>query len=302
MQTHLHIDWLSITYPVSDEKSAKRIEDIKLWNDLLGNRFTLDNTEWRVSKPMFGYTSAYISSRGTIAMCGSHQMGIHCIWSGQSLQALEAAGISPEGIIKNANNLGGRATRVDIAIDIYNGRAGVMVYKTAIHHGRCHTSSRSWRTMENGEGGQTLYIGSRASERMVRIYDKKAERAAAFVEVGADSWIRAEVELKGDRARDFLRACRDNDLTDVMQSFLVTTVDFPDITEWQEATRTSGKHVEPTETKRKTTKTRHWLMSVIAPVLARECAQDGLFLVDFQTEVHAQIEKLLSNFDDVDKP
>lgn len=300
MISTLHIDWLSLTFPIADEKSAKRFNDIRLWHDILAPHFTIAEAKWRVSKPLFGYSEAYISEHGVQAMYGRAEMGLHIIYSGQALQALNNAGIDTERVIKNAIQLGARATRADVAMDIYNGKATVGTYTNALKSGHCSTGSKQWRTMENALGGFTLYIGSRSSERMVRIYDKKAERAAQYVTVSSDSWIRAEVELKGDRARDFLRACKDNALTDVMNSHLIATVDFPKIPEWMEATRNGAKFVVPTETKRKTTKTREWLIKTVAPILARECAQDGLFLTDFQTEVYAIIEQTLNNFNSTD--
>ena len=49
-------------------------------------------------------------------------------------------------------------------------------------------------------GGFTLYIGSRSSERCVRIYDKAAERLERAGEVVAGSWMRIELEATGHYA------------------------------------------------------------------------------------------------------
>jgi len=297
MISTLHIDWLSITFPIDSEKSVKRLSDIRLWHDLLAPHFTVGRSKWRVSKPLFGYTEAYVSEHGVQAMYGRAEMGLHVIYSGQALQAMYNAGYDTEGIIKNANSLGARCTRCDIALDILDGASGVDVYAANIRVGRAKSASKTWRNLENAEGGKTLYIGSRASERMVRIYDKKAERAAAFVTVDANSWIRAECELKGDRARDFLKACKDNKIEDVMVSHLVSAVDFPTVADWKQATTTGGKWVEPTETHRKDTKTRHWLMSSVALIIAKEAAHDGVFYAKLLTEINSQIEAILGKKD-----
>lgn len=291
MQTNLHIDWLSITIPVVHKKQIDAIGDMERWQKSQCLIYTCDDSKWRTSVPKYGYTAAYTSARGTIAMYGSQSMGIHIVYSGQSLQALEQAGYGAERLIKNAHSHNAKATRVDIALDIYDGRASVSSFANALKLGDAVTSSKTWRNLENAEGGQTCYIGSRSSERMVRVYDKKAERAAALVEVGSSNWIRIELEAKGDRAKDFMNACRDNDIVDVMRSHLRAAIEFPTISDWRKAMETQGVFVKPTETKRKETKTRAWLLGVVANTLANECAEDIEFLSKFQVEVYALIER-----------
>jgi len=300
MQTHLHLDWLSITIPVIHAKQIDALGDMQLWQKSQCGIYTCDTSKWRTSVPQYGYTFAYTSSHGTTVMFGQQSMGIHIIYSGQSLQALEQAGFGAERLIENANKHGAKSTRADIALDIYDGVSSVSSFANALKLGKAVTASKTWRNLENAEGGQTCYIGSRSSERMVRVYDKKAERASAFVEVGSNNWIRIEAELKGDRAKDFMNACRDNELVDVMRSHLQSTIDFPTISDWKRAMESDGVFVEPTETKRKETKTRHWLLSTVANTLANECAEDMEFLAKFQTEVYALIEQRLSKRGPID--
>lgn len=297
MYSLLHIDWLSLTIPIDDTRTLQKIGDIKLWQDLLGEYFTLDGSTWRVSAPMYGYTSAYISSHGTQCMFGQASMGIHIIYSGQALQALVSKGIDTKRLIDNAITRNGKATRVDIALDIIDGTANVDIFHKQLRGGKAVTASKTWRTMAGSEGGHTLYIGSRSSERMVRIYDKKAERAARFEEVQNASWVRVEAELKGDRARDFLNACKDNDIIDVMRGHLVGAVDFPSLPEYQQALQCDNSSVEPTTTKRKDTQTRHWLMKMVAPVIAREAMQDTAFYATLLTEINTLIERGLDKKD-----
>lgn len=295
MNSLLHLDWLSITIPLSDKGERESLSDLQWWTQRGARIYTCDKSKWRVSGTMFGYTHAYTSSMGVIAMFGNIEMGLHVIYSGQALQNLQSVGIDSEEIIKNACVMGAKSTRADIALDIINGTAKVADFQRVLRTGEARTSSKSWRVLESGDGGHTLYIGSRSSERMVRVYDKKAERASKFEEVSAAGWIRVEAELKGEQSKNFLKACRDNELPDVMNSFLIAAIDFPTIKDYQEATRIGNSWVEPTITKRKDTKTRHWLMSTIAPVLAKETAQDSEFWAQFMIEVNALREKWLKD-------
>jgi len=293
MISHLHVDWLSVTFPLDRDKNAEKLQDFQWWRNLAGWQYTLDHSAWSVGKPMFGYTHAYKSAYGTIAMFGNASMGLHVIYSGQALQSLAKDAATTEGILQNANSKHGKCTRIDVAVDIWNGESSVSEFHVALQHGKCITNSKSWRLLQGSEGGFTLYIGSRSSERMVRVYDKKAERAAAFEKDIATSWIRVETEFKGDRAKNLMLACADNDLDNVIRSHLIDAVDFPTIKDYQLATRESEATIEPTPTTRKTTKTRHWLLTVVAPVIAKEAVTDGQFYAQLLTEINAQIEALL---------
>lgn len=290
MHSLLHVDWLSVTIPIDTQRSAEKFKDGQLWRDVIASTYTTDNGKWHTSAPRFGYTHAYTSQHGTIAMVGQASMGLHVIYSGQALQALTSLGIDTERIIKNAVSMGGRATRIDVALDIIGGRSSVDTYVSAcrLHEHVC--ASKTWRIMQGSEGGHTLYIGSRTSERMVRIYDKKAQMAAKFDAVEQDNWIRIECEFKGERARNLMKAFNDNEGTDVLASHLIDAVDFPTIAEYRESLDTGGKWIEPTSTKRKDTQTRHWLRKMVAPVIAREAAQDMEFYASLLTEISALIE------------
>jgi len=293
MHSLLHIDWLSITIPLSGDRDVSKFEDLQLWDSLDGKTMTKDGSKWHVSAPQYGYTHAYTSLHGTIAMFGRTAMGLHVIYSGQCLQRLTSEGIDTDDIIRNAAYFDARCTRIDVALDIIDGRNKVSNFQLACERAQCVTSSKTWRIMQGSEGGHTLYVGSRSSERMVRVYDKKAQLAAKYEQTSYDNWVRIECEFKGDKAKNLMRACSENDLIDVMTSHLIDAVDFPTIPEYGQALNTGGKFVEPTITKRKDTQTRHWLMKMVAPVIAREAAQDGEFYAALLTEVNAQIENLL---------
>lgn len=64
--------------------------------------------------------------------------------------------------------------------------------------------AKTYSYVENNQGGQTLYIGSRASDQFARIYDKgKEDRSLSKIAVGK-IW-RYEIEFKQYRARRVAR-------------------------------------------------------------------------------------------------
>jgi DNA relaxase NicK len=54
----------------------------------------------------------------------------------------------------------------------------------------------------NSDGGSTLYIGSRVSDRFARLYDKGIEQGTT----AAGKWWRLELELKGRRSQSHAEA------------------------------------------------------------------------------------------------
>lgn len=92
-----------------------------------------------------------------------------------------------------------RCSRLDLAIDIYDG--GLLAHKVARAARRdvIKTSARTISVIEQQRGGQgiTTYIGTRKSARFIRVYDKNAESggriAASRFELQANKEFAAEL-------------------------------------------------------------------------------------------------------------
>lgn len=106
----------------------------------------------------------------------------------------------------------GHISRIDLAID----DVGCKYYDMAavrdvLMDKRCISKFRNWREMtsrgiSSGEVlGSTIYLGSRTSDIMLRIYDKAKEQASKLTEENMDKlipWVRWELETKDDRANE----------------------------------------------------------------------------------------------------
>lgn len=98
-----------------------------------------------------------------------------------------------------------RCTRIDIATDIYVGDERAV--ETFIAHGFSKRfKSTSWNKSSTGE---TFYIGSRKSERMVRVYQYAKPHPR-------HSMMRVEFEFKGERAKQVCKALIDNEASEIM--------------------------------------------------------------------------------------
>jgi hypothetical protein len=92
-------------------------------------------------------------------------------------------------------------SRVDLAVTIRTrNEVGdlVQVYYDWVKQNLGAWEARKLTKIENNKGGQTLYVGSRASDQFGRIYDKGAQDKKLKVPPGC-LW-RYEVEFKEDRA------------------------------------------------------------------------------------------------------
>ena len=102
----------------------------------------------------------------------------------------------------------GNVTRIDLAVD----DIGTQYYdiESVIYHledGLYSSKFKGYQVLKqrlNGEDSCTVYLGSKKSSTMLRIYDKQAEQNAKRLKDGrpliVESWLRWELELKHSNA------------------------------------------------------------------------------------------------------
>ena len=107
----------------------------------------------------------------------------------------------------------GHVTRIDIAID----DIGTNFYSLKDLYDVCLSGSyvsrfRNWKDFSSYSGGavsgRTIYLGSRTSDIMLRVYDKQLEKNAKLAVSGQPpilhTWVRWELEIKKERAQQFV--------------------------------------------------------------------------------------------------
>lgn len=174
------VDWITVTHPGKQD----------IWDDIYEVRMALDpESKWSFEQwAFFGYEGA---SYGKFS-CGLR--GVEGLMQFRGNLATEALALIPPGW---------KATRIDLQCSVLLEEVTSVAERYFRSLGG---SSRISRPMlrfmsSSNDGGDTLYIGSRKSKQMGRIYDKGAES-----QIGADSELpsglfwRYEVELKGDKA------------------------------------------------------------------------------------------------------
>lgn len=112
----------------------------------------------------------------------------------------------------------GHVTRIDIAIDDRGCNYYSLLELSGILSEKRYTSKfRKWREIVEHDNsydrsattGYTIYLGSRESAIMLRIYDKQMERNKQLIQGGQEPimypWVRWELELKDERAEEISR-------------------------------------------------------------------------------------------------
>lgn len=192
------VDWVSATF--------KNIEKYDLV-DALG----MDKDDFlELDYGSFGYRRSIGNNHIKIFYDGRHDMGIHLQMTGQGCREYENCKgfISWEIAFIKMIDLGCNCTRLDLAIDDYNGGFSIKQIERKIKAGEVvsrfkdATNYEKVRLRDGYVKGQTLYFGSSSSRVMVRFYDKLAERInkGEVLDDDIESWIRVELELRKERA------------------------------------------------------------------------------------------------------
>jgi len=220
--------------------------------------------------PLHGYEDSWISpdlgnARVMVSRPGD-RMGIHIQLPGQALSAL-----GWKKALQICRELVGSVTRIDIACDC-KGQSdatdiyGALIAKTAV------TRAQKYALMV-GNTGKTVYVGSRASERFLRVYDKAAQTGTA------GNWTRIELECKGDRAK-WIAAYVLDEGERAIGALIADFVDCPGVAWYTDALHREIVDIGVPQPK-KMTDTRGWLLSVVAKTLAKETKDDDEFLIEF---------------------
>ena len=226
------IDWLSFT--------VEQFVDLQTCLSEFG--FTLEDF-YECPRGANGYKKmlTYIGSPIRVLYDGNDNMGVHFDITGSAVSEFckvfyescfdvptpwgtLAMDIELDVIKKLFNQIKriGHFTRLDLAID----NKQRLLYRVEELHevlemGRVVTKWRNWKYVEekgtNGScAGRTIYLGSRSSDIMLRVYDKELEQNKKYP--GKDderhidySWVRWELELKDGRADMAVNRFLDNE-------------------------------------------------------------------------------------------
>lgn len=187
-------DWLTISC---------KDEDPAVWMQLLG----MENSPWELlDHGANGYRQAYYFGSISIWFDGQPGMGCCVNMSGQGCRSFEEYGTGDyhslfQLVTDNPDRF--HISRVDVAFDDHSGFLDIEQLAQDTED-RLFVSrfrrERIEKDFKDGRPGLTVYHGSKKSDVMIRIYDKAAERGLPETQ----HWIRVEMQLRDDRALQFV--------------------------------------------------------------------------------------------------
>lgn len=220
------IDWLSFTfYPTEDQSLVQAIK-------FLGFK---QNDFIRMPKGASGYRSMVVLNGNNIRILfdGKPDMGIHVDVSGSAISSLLYAWKKKNTVLTPFHTKATlyRDFNYSLLLDLLDALSGIasftridlVIDDIGCNYYSCDDIIRlienqqlvskfkkyenmSSRSLNDGtKQGQTIYLGSRQSEIMLRIYDKQLEFFSKHKADCPYEWVRWEMELKKDRANQAVK-------------------------------------------------------------------------------------------------
>lgn len=190
MENLVLYDWVSIT---------SKIHGPEQMISLLG----MENVSWEQIKGAHGYKDRLYWNCISIHYNGSDDMGVWLELSGQGCRAFETFGHGDYEFLFSVvrdNPEQMKFTRLDIAFDDHTGLLDMNTLIADTLANNYVAKATSWEVVQSNKGTSVI-IGSRQSPVLIRIYDKAAERNIT----DGSHWVRIELQLRDDRASEFVR-------------------------------------------------------------------------------------------------
>lgn len=182
------VDWISGTF-------KDGINDAQCRDAL---SFGYPKKAWTMSDGKHGYTFMLQHPFSHIIMSNPERkdMGVHVQLGGRALKTIAEGGHSAITMLEWFMREGAKLSRLDLAVDVYDHPIDIIALAQTPRRKESPGTARKWSFLKGDDGGCTAYIGSRHSDKFLRIYDKAIESG----NVGRP-WTRFELEFKGDAAR-----------------------------------------------------------------------------------------------------
>lgn len=273
MQSSAFVDWISF---VIDGEVIEEHFQFKAMYKQLGFEFE----SIRRVKPRNSYAIAYSNADGVLMMSSPSrlEMGVNVVLTGQVLAKFDWF-----YVMNNLMVYGGHFARIDLTVDVRDGNLDITeLYETA-NSGQADCRARNVTSVRS-KTGDTCYIGSRTSERFMRIYDKAGEQG-----ISGQDWKRVELELSGNAADNAASLIQMRGRR-AIPGLLIDFANFPSVSSWNMAFCEVSPVSLPSA--KKLSDTRKWILERVTKTIAREIFLDPKFENEFLDELQAHISEL----------
>jgi len=256
LQASVTVDWMRFTAHWGTSALPNSL--LKASASRIASRAFPLGTNWKETKARNGYNVAVesIDAPGVTVSWQSnrHDMGCSVDIPGSALALLPL-----DTVLEMAVRPGCRVSRVDIAVDIPETPVFSNLYSD-LEADAVISKAKGYRYIKS-DTGQTVYVGSRSSEKYLRIYDKGAQ-----METNTE-WTRVELECKADFANGITKYLQSEGLA-CIPSVIRDFCDFP-YSPWWLRWMTSPIEWVGVPKAEYRTNTFKWLMDSCAPALVK---------------------------------
>lgn len=287
METGFALDWLSFT--------VKGIEDVAACNAL---SFGQAYEAWTPIQAVHGYALAKQHPFGHMVMSNYKRpdMGVHVMMNGGALSKLTELQYDTLNLLSWAMGEGARITRLDLAIDVHDVPVEIKHLPALKQVKGQEGSALKWNLITGSDGGVTLYIGSRKSEKFMRVYNK-----AVQMDIPGANWTRFELEVKRDTCRTIaaaISALKRDEVAPYVKGLMRSLFNPADQT-YQLIM--DAPAVTVPSTKDASDNTIDWLINSVAKTLAKQMRMhhDTDVIGMFTDAVHANLKQLGINAPDI---
>lgn len=249
------LDWLKVTFPYGRD-------------DFRDYQPTTMGGPMKDKKPTPPYSDAVGNRYMTLCWDDRHpEWRVMLEMTGQQLSAYRRDGGSMERLMQFVTAAEGRFTRLDFAVDLFDTGGSPLDFAECFYTSQLMVSAKTisvvQRTGREESQGETVYLGRRSSERMVRVYNKGKQ---AKMEI---DWLRVEIEVKGKRSVQLGDLMAQRGIVPAGKSAIRDFVEWSDIPWFEGIYDESYEHVDIDSIGRPETDRERWLFNVCLPQIAK---------------------------------
>lgn len=214
-----------------------------------------------------------LENGGTFSMSDDSNQGQRLELPGGALRSIREI-ITEDELLINVAMSGMRATRLDFAIDVLGSKHSPLDCITEYNNGRMQSKARTAHKYDELSGdGLTMYVGSKSSDRRLRIYDKSAEMGLL-----GEAWTRVELQTRKQRANSLMNDMLSQGIHSVGTQAIIEYVDFPSLEWWCDAMGNDA-NVHISELPRSKPAFQKWLETQVLPACRKRIGTNEEFIV-----------------------
>jgi len=253
------LDWLAFTFKEDTHEASE-------WIQLFAS-----DTSAVDCAPTNGYRAAYSTVKGIRVMWNVDrpEMGTHVIIPGSAIQSIvEHQNVHQKALLKSVCDARASITRLDLAYDLQGEIVSLDEIYKALERKENKGTARTFSQIHSVNGGNTVYVGSRQSEKFIRIYDKAAQLGAKN-----EAWFRYELETKGMVARSLASyLIQGNDWGDGFVSIASGMVSLPSCGDYQKFFDGEMPEIGIPKMEKETDREK-WIREQVAPAVIKHYTQ-----------------------------